>query len=101
MGGVVFKHWDTHLAKAPWFVNTRWAAIQAGPAQSKFLWGVEADKAPVMCMKNVLGKTVWAIPTSVGLLLRKDLSALGIGIYVCSTNAYVICHYILKKTSVC
>lgn len=54
-----------------------------------------------MCMKNVLGKTVWAIPTSVGLLLRKDLSALGIGIYVCSTNAYVICHYILKKNSVC
>lgn len=44
MGGVAFKHWHTQLAKALWLVNTRWAASQAGPAQSKFLCTIEVDK---------------------------------------------------------
>lgn len=48
----------------------------------------------------MVGKAVWVVPTSVGLLLHKDLSALGLDISVCSTNVYVICHYIWRKTSV-
>lgn len=54
VGGRAFKHWDRHLAKALWLVNTRWASSQAGLAQSKFLCIVEVDKAPVMHVKNML-----------------------------------------------
>ncbi|GAB0205179.1 hypothetical protein GRJ2_002983500 [Grus japonensis] len=64
MGGGTLKHWDTHLAKATWLVNTRGSANRAGPAQSKFPHPVEGDKVPVVRMKNMLGKTVWVIPTS-------------------------------------
>ncbi|GAB0210139.1 hypothetical protein GRJ2_003479700 [Grus japonensis] len=64
MGGGTLKHWDTHLAKATWFVNTRGSANRAGPAQSKFRPTVEGDKVPVVRMKNMLGKTVWVIPAS-------------------------------------
>ncbi|KAK4805326.1 hypothetical protein QYF61_018189 [Mycteria americana] len=46
MGGGTFKHWDTHLAKATWLVNTRGSANRAGPAQSKLLCTVEGDKIP-------------------------------------------------------
>ncbi|GAB0205097.1 hypothetical protein GRJ2_002975300 [Grus japonensis] len=64
MGGRTLKHWDTHLAKATWLVNTQGSANRAGPAQSKFPHPVEGDKVPVVRMKNMLGKTVWVIPAS-------------------------------------
>ncbi|GAB0176375.1 hypothetical protein GRJ2_000102700 [Grus japonensis] len=64
MGGGTLKHWDTHLAKATWLVNTRGSANRAGPAQSKFPHPVEGDKVPVVRMKNMLGKTVWVISAS-------------------------------------
>ncbi|GAB0181790.1 hypothetical protein GRJ2_000644300 [Grus japonensis] len=64
MGGGTLKHWDTHLAKATWLVNTRGFANRAGPAQSKFPRPVEGDKVPVVRMKNMLGKTVWVISAS-------------------------------------
>ena len=78
MGGGTFKHWDEHLAKATWLVNTRGSAKQAGPAQSNLLCTVDGDKAPVVCIRNMLGKAVWVTPAScVGSLLPKDLGALG------------------------
>ncbi|GAB0206855.1 hypothetical protein GRJ2_003151100 [Grus japonensis] len=64
MGGGTLKHLDTHLAKATWLVNTLGSANRAGPAQSKLPRPVEGDKVPVVCMKNMLGKTVWVIPAS-------------------------------------
>ena len=64
MGGGTFKHWDTHLPKATWIVNTRGSANRAGPAQSELLHTVEGDKVPVVHIKNLLGKTVWVIPAS-------------------------------------
>ncbi|GAB0179346.1 hypothetical protein GRJ2_000399900 [Grus japonensis] len=64
MGGGTLKHWDTHLAKATWLVNTRGSANRAGPAQSKLPCPVEGDKVPVVRMKNMLGKTVWVISAS-------------------------------------
>ncbi|KAK4811029.1 hypothetical protein QYF61_015733 [Mycteria americana] len=64
MGGGTFKHWDTHLAKATWLVNTRGSVNRAGPAQSKLLRTVEGDKFPVVHIKNMLGKTVWVTPAS-------------------------------------
>ncbi|GAB0188949.1 hypothetical protein GRJ2_001360200 [Grus japonensis] len=64
MGGGTLKHWDTHLAKATWLVNTRGSANRAGPAQSKLPHPVEGDKVPVVRMKNMLGKTVWVISAS-------------------------------------
>ncbi|GAB0209290.1 hypothetical protein GRJ2_003394700 [Grus japonensis] len=54
MGGGTLKHWDTHLAKATWLVNTRGSANRAGPAQSKLPRPVEGDKVPVVRMKNML-----------------------------------------------
>ncbi|KAK4830512.1 hypothetical protein QYF61_011454 [Mycteria americana] len=62
MGGGTFKHWDTHLAKATWFVNTRGSVSRAGPAQSKLLCTVEGDKVTLVHMKNMLGNTVWVTP---------------------------------------
>ncbi|KAK4832710.1 hypothetical protein QYF61_025171 [Mycteria americana] len=62
MGDGMFKHWDTHLAKATWLVNTRGSANRAGPAQSKLLRTVEGDKVPVVHIKNMLGKTIWVTP---------------------------------------
>ncbi|KAK4806485.1 hypothetical protein QYF61_013978 [Mycteria americana] len=64
MGGGTFKHWDTHLAKATWLVNTRGSVNRPGPAQSKLLRTVEGDKVPVVHIKNMLGKTVWVTPAS-------------------------------------
>ncbi|GAB0192637.1 hypothetical protein GRJ2_001729100 [Grus japonensis] len=64
MGGGTLKHWDIHLAKATWLVNTRRSANRAGPAQSKLPRPVEGDKVPVVHMKNMLGKTVWVISAS-------------------------------------
>ncbi|GAB0203748.1 hypothetical protein GRJ2_002840400 [Grus japonensis] len=64
MGGGTLKHWDTHLAKATWLVNTRGSANRAGPAQSKLPRTVEGDKVPIVRMKNMLGKTVWVSPAS-------------------------------------
>ena len=64
MGGGTFKHWDTHLAKATWLVNTRGSVNRAGPAQSKLLRTVEGDKVSVVHIKNMLGKTVWVTPAS-------------------------------------
>ena len=64
MGGGTFKHWDTHLPKATWLVNTRGSANRAGPAQSELFHTVEGDKVPVVHIKNLLGKTVWVIPAS-------------------------------------
>ncbi|KAK4828480.1 hypothetical protein QYF61_026705, partial [Mycteria americana] len=64
MGGGTFKHWDTHLAKATWLVNTRGSANRAGPAQSELLHIVEGDEVPVVHIKNMLGKTAWVTPAS-------------------------------------
>ncbi|GAB0189131.1 hypothetical protein GRJ2_001378400 [Grus japonensis] len=61
MGGGTLKHWDTHLAKATWLVNSRGSTNRAGPAQYKLPHTVEGDKVPVVCMKNMLGKVVWVI----------------------------------------
>jgi len=83
MRGGTFKHWDVHLAKATWLVNTRGSTNQAGPAQSKLPHPVEGDKVPIMHMKNMLGKTVGVSPASgkrkpsVELLLLKDLGTPG------------------------
>jgi len=33
MGVGTFKHWDTHLAKGTWLINTRGSTNQAGPDQ--------------------------------------------------------------------
>ena len=62
MGGGTFKHWDVHLAKATWLVNTRGSAKQAGPAQSTLLHTMDGDKPPVVRIRNMLGKTVWVTP---------------------------------------
>ncbi|KAK4824750.1 hypothetical protein QYF61_018222, partial [Mycteria americana] len=62
LGAGMFKHWDTHLAKATWLVNTRGSANQADLAQSKLLRIVEGDKVPVVHIKNMLGKKVWVTP---------------------------------------
>ena len=64
MGGGTFKHWDTHLAKATWLVNTRGSANRAGPAQSEPLRTVEGDRVPVLHEKSMMGKTVWVLPAS-------------------------------------
>ena len=64
MGGGTFRHWDTHLAKATWLVNTRGSANRAGPAQSEILHTVEGDRVPVVHTKSMLGKTVWVLPAS-------------------------------------
>ena len=64
MGCGTFKHWDTHLAKVTWLVNTRASANRAGSAQSEPLHTVEGDRDPLMHVKNMLGKTVWVIPAS-------------------------------------
>ncbi|GAB0176080.1 hypothetical protein GRJ2_000073200 [Grus japonensis] len=83
MGVGTLKHWDTHLAKATWLVNTRGSANQAGLAQSKFPRPVEGDKVPVVRMKNMLGKTVWVISASgkgkpiCGIAFGRDQGALG------------------------
>lgn len=64
MGGGTFKHWDIHLAKATWLVNTRGSANRAGLAKSEHLCTIEGDKVPMVHIKNLLGKTVWVIPAS-------------------------------------
>ncbi|GAB0210035.1 hypothetical protein GRJ2_003469300 [Grus japonensis] len=83
MGGGTLKHWDTHLAKATWLISTRGCTSQACPAQSKLPQPVEGDKVPVVCMKNMLGKTVWVSPASgkgnplCRRVLLRDQGALG------------------------
>uniref|UniRef100_A0A8C8AJU2 ribonuclease H n=3 Tax=Otus sunia TaxID=257818 RepID=A0A8C8AJU2_9STRI len=62
MGGGTFKHWDTHLTKATWLVNTRGSANRAGPAQSRLPRVVDGDKVPVVRMRDLLGKMVWVSP---------------------------------------
>lgn len=62
MGDGTFRNLDSHLAKATWLVNARGSTNRAGPAHSKLLCTVEGDKVPVVCIKNVLGKTVWVTP---------------------------------------
>ena len=62
MGGGTFKHWDTHLTTATWLVNTRGSANRAGPAQSKLPLVVDGDKVPVVRMRDLRGKMVWASP---------------------------------------
>jgi len=64
MGAGTFKHWDTHLAEATLLVNTGGSGSRLGPAQSKALCTVEGDKVPVVCIRNLLGKVVWVIPSS-------------------------------------
>jgi len=64
MEGGTFKNWDTHLAKATWFVNTRGSINRAGSTHSKPQHPVEGDKVPVVHMRNILGKTVWVSPAS-------------------------------------
>jgi len=83
LGAGTFKHWDTHLAKPTWLVNTRGSTNRASLAQQKLPCPVEGDKVPVVHMQNTLGKTVWVSPASakvnpsMRLLLLKDLGALG------------------------
>jgi len=64
VGGRTFKHWDTHLEKATWLVNTRGSTNRAGPAQLKLPPTAEVGKVPVVHMNNMLGKTVWVSPAS-------------------------------------
>jgi len=64
MGAGTFKHWDTHLAKATWLVNTQGSANWAGPAHSNLLYITEGDKVLLVLIKNILGETVWVIPAS-------------------------------------
>lgn len=64
MSSGTFKHWDTHLAKATWLVNTRVPVSWAGQAQSKLLHTVEGNKVPVVHIKSMLRKTIWVISTS-------------------------------------
>ncbi|GAB0208180.1 hypothetical protein GRJ2_003283700 [Grus japonensis] len=64
MGGGTLKHWDRHLAKATWFVNSRGSTNRAGPAHSKLPHPVEGDKVPIVRMKNMLVKIVWVSPAS-------------------------------------
>ncbi|KAJ7423787.1 hypothetical protein BTVI_08793 [Pitangus sulphuratus] len=59
LGGGTFKHWDQHLAKTTWLVNTRGSVNRAGRAQSESLHTVAGDKVPVIHMRGMLGKTVW------------------------------------------
>lgn len=59
MGGGTFKHWDLHLAKPTWLLNTQGSTEQAGSAHSKPPCTVEGDKIPMVHIENVLGKTVW------------------------------------------
>lgn len=59
-----FKGWDTHLAKATWFICTRGSDNQAGQAKSEFLCNVKGDKIPVVHIKNMLEETVCIIPAS-------------------------------------
>lgn len=72
---------NTHFAKATWLVNTRESASQAGPAQSKLLCCIEGDRFPVA--QDIPGKTVCLLMPQamtkplMGLLLHKDLGALG------------------------
>ena len=56
LSGGTLKHWDTHLAKAPWLVNTRVSTNRAGPAQ--------AEGYTVSIVENILGKTAWVSPAS-------------------------------------
>ncbi|KAJ7418416.1 hypothetical protein WISP_59219 [Willisornis vidua] len=64
LGGGTFKHWDQHLAKATWLVNTRGSVNQAGPAQPESLHTVDGGKVPVIHLRGMLGKTVWIKPAS-------------------------------------
>ena len=64
MGARTLKHWDTHLAKATWLVNTQGSANHAGPVQSNLLHTVKGDKVLVVHIKNMLSKTIWVIPAS-------------------------------------
>jgi len=54
MGGETFKHWDTHLTKVTWLVNTRASTNRADPAQSKPQRPVEGDKVHIVHKQNTL-----------------------------------------------
>lgn len=49
-----FRHWDNHLAKAIWLVNTRKSGEWAGPAQSKLSHTVEGAKVPTVHIPNYI-----------------------------------------------
>ncbi|KAJ7398450.1 hypothetical protein BTVI_125470 [Pitangus sulphuratus] len=46
----IFKHWDQHLEKATWLVNTRDSVSRAGPAQSEHLHTV--DEVPIVHLRD-------------------------------------------------
>lgn len=83
VGGGTFKHWDTHLGKATSLVNSRASANPAGPAQTKLLCTVEGSRIAVLHIKICWEKQSGLfLPQakanlSMGLLLFKDLCALG------------------------
>ena len=62
MGGGTFKHWEKHLAKATWLVNTRGSINRDGPASS--LHTVKGDKVLYMYYRDMLGKAVWVLSVS-------------------------------------
>ncbi|RMC18198.1 hypothetical protein DUI87_05079 [Hirundo rustica rustica] len=57
LGRGTFKNWEISLAKASWIVNTQGSINRAGPAQSELLYTVNGDKAAVVHMKGILGKS--------------------------------------------
>ena len=62
MGGGSFKHWEKHLAKNTWLVNTRGSISRDSPAGS--LYTVKGDKVPIVHIKSMLRKAVWVFPAS-------------------------------------
>ncbi|KAJ7398451.1 hypothetical protein BTVI_125481 [Pitangus sulphuratus] len=62
LSGGTFKHWDQHIAKATWLVNTRGSVNRVGPAQSESFHTVDGDKVPVIHMRgSVLGPILFNI----------------------------------------
>lgn len=72
IGGGTFKHWDLHLAKATWLINTRQSINQAGPTQSKHPCAYEE------CVREEFGLVLPQGKTNpfMGLFLLKDSSSL-------------------------
>ena len=92
MGGGTFKHWEKHLSKATWLVNTQGSINRDGPASS--LHTAKGDKVPVIHVKNMLRKAVWVLLFSgKGKPLRGTVFAQGPGCtwWVMQKNGDVQC----------
>lgn len=47
-GGTAFKHWELHLVKVTWLVNTRGSTNRTDPVESKSPCTTEGDKVLVV-----------------------------------------------------